>query len=639
MSGRKISFAVSAVLALTSVFGGTAAFADPEDPGYTARDVTVCYFNNEDTGTVKALFFDDLPSVPYVSAVDYINFVFTQKGYASLESEPGKFEISGPSGSFVIDTDKDTLHFDDFERFINKRTNVERMLPAYVDFAECELISELHAADIDMSQYGIDLQAVDGTVYFPLSTLSDLFAMTQYTAIWYNDAVYMIDLGTNSDSYIDYSALLNNTERTEDMARFAYSELCFVIDNLYGNPPKTALAASITEKGLDRTLLETSETTAETRSKLLSTDRTEYAAGIYMLDTYLFDGGHNGFSVSFWNRTDALIQSTTATSTLDFIKNNLVIDGLEAYYLKLSGVQQQMQEVASVRAETIPEEIYVKTWNDCSYAESGDTGIFIFDSFADSVVASFKESLDLAEEHGMKNFVIDLSCNMGGASDVVVYMISMISGRDYISFGSSISGNSYRDHFKVDKNLDGVFDEKDDEVSYDMNFAILCSHIGFSSSNALTACAKDEGIAILGEQTNGGCCARLALMLPEGLSLCYSADIIIQDKYFNDVDSGVVPDYILTSGDEGETDHSALYDFDKISEYIHEFYGDNDDSEPESSETEDSSEPDSQDTSVPDSGKNTNPNTGKALSFTICAAVIAVFAAVITVGRKRSGKK
>ena len=250
MSKKKLSIAAAAVLALSSV-SGIAAYAEPE--GYSGRDVTVYYCNADDTGTVTALFCDGLPSVPYLDAVDYINLVFSEKGYNSLEFAEGKFEISGPTGSFVIDTVNDTIHFDEFEAFIGRRTNVERMLPAYVRFGEKELVSDRHPTDMDLAHYGIDLLSADGKVYLPLPLLSDIFSLLQYNAIWYNDAVYMMDIGGQADSYIDYSTLLDNTERSADMAAYAYGEMCFVIDNIYGNPPRAALAGSISEKGLDKT--------------------------------------------------------------------------------------------------------------------------------------------------------------------------------------------------------------------------------------------------------------------------------------------------------------------------------------------------------------------------------------------------
>ena len=649
MSKKKLSIAAAAVLALSSV-SGIAAYAEPE--GYSRRDVTVYYCNADDTGTVTALFCDGLPSVPYLDAVDYINLVFSEKGYNSLEFAEGKFEISGPTGSFVIDTVNDTIHFDEFEAFIGRRTNVERMLPAYVRFGEKELVSDRQPTDMDLAHYGIDLLSADGKVYLPLPLLSDIFSLLQYNAIWYNDAVYMMDIGGQADSYIDYSTLLDNTERSADMAAYAYGEMCFVIDNIYGNPPRAALAGSIAEKGLDKTLEDTSDVTREIKAKLLSTDRSEYYKGIYMLDSYLYDGGHNQFSASLWNRTDSLIQSASISPLMQFlVENKYFEDSVPGYLSNMMPASQEAETLKAARRQTISEDKIIKTWNDCQYAEYGDTGVFTFDVFLNTIVPSFREALDLAGEHGIKNFVIDLTCNTGGMSDVAVYMMNMISGRDYITFTSSHSGNVYNDHYIVDKNLDGVFDEKDSEVSYDFNFAVLASHLGFSSSNLLTSVAKDEGIAVLGEHTKGGACAVLRLAFPEGITYGYSADIVLADKDHKVIDFGVEPDYSLLA--DGDTDYSQLYDFEKISEDIHEFYGDSDDSEPDSSEPDsepDSSEPDSEpdssepaessapdESSVPEAGKpddnGSNPSTGAA-AFSLAAIMLA--AAAVIVIRKRS---
>ena len=64
----------------------------------------------------------------------------------------------------------------------------------------------------------------------------------------------------------------------------------------------------------------------------------------------------------------------------------------------------------------------VKSWDEGSgsrFYRVGDTGVFVFDSFLNEVVYAFKWSLDYAKENGIKNFVIDVSCNKGGLSSVL----------------------------------------------------------------------------------------------------------------------------------------------------------------------------------------------------------------------------
>ena len=572
---KRISIALVSMLAASASLGA-AAYAEGEaDPGYSEKELTAYYYNAEDTGTIKALFFDDLPSVPYVSAVDYINTVFLNKDYTSEESGDGVYMVSGSTGSFVADTVNDTVHFDDYEKFVTLRTEREDKLPDYYTFGDFELVGELHPTDLDLSAYGINIQSVDGEAYFPLPLLSDMFAYSFCEAVYINDSVCFIDpFYGDSDTYIDYTDFVNSSERSEDMAVYAYNELCFIVDNFYGNPSRTVLHDSIAEKGLDRTLSETSEYTAELKEMLLSTDRIEYYKGLYYLDSYLNDGGHTFLSYGIITMNSSYPEAAVPAEVIEYMQNTMSypeVEPLLVSYYKPNG----SAEINECKAAAFTDDIIVKEWETCFYSEYGDTGIFSFDKFSSELIQPFHESLELAKEHGIRNYVLDLSTNEGGDSGVACYMFNIILDRDYITYVSHISGNKYRDHFRTDKNLDGVIDEKDDEVSYDFNFAVLASNISYSSANMLPVFAKDEGIVLLGEHTGGGSCCQFTMLYPEGSTFSCSGDLSVIDANGDDVDLGVEPDYVLYSDNEdGSRDYSGMYDFAQISADIHEYYGD-----------------------------------------------------------------
>ncbi len=572
---KRISIALVSILAASASLGATAYAEGEADPGYTEKELTAYYYNAEDTGTIKALFFDDLPSVPYVSAVDYINTVFLNKDYTSEESGDGVYTISGATGSFVVDTVNDTVHFDDYEKFVTLRTEREDKLPEYLGFGDFELVGELHPTDIDLSAYNIDIQSIDGELYFPLPLLSDMFAYSFCEAVYINDSVCFIDpfYGVG-DSYIDYTDFVNSSERSEDMAVYAYNELCFIVDNFYGNPSRTVLHDNIEEKGLDRTLSETSEYTAELKEMLLSTDRIEYYKGLYYLDSYLYDGGHTFLTYGITTMNALYPEAVVPAEVLDYIQSTVSYPEVDPFFVTYSK-SNGSQGMNECKAATFTDDIIVKEWENCFYSEYGDTGIFSFDSFSSEILQPFHESLELAKEHGIKNYVLDLSTNSGGDSGVACCIFNIILNRDYITYVSHISGNVYHDHARTDKNLDGVIDEKDDKVSYDFNFAVLASHISFSSANMIPVFAKDEGIVLLGEHTGGGSCCLFTMLYPEGGKFSCSGDLSVIDANGDDVDLGVEPDYVLYSDNEdGSRDYSDMYDFAKISADIHEYYGD-----------------------------------------------------------------
>ena len=102
----------------------------------------------------------------------------------------------------------------------------------------------------------------------------------------------------------------------------------------------------------------------------------------------------------------------------------------------------------------------------------------------------------------------------------------MITGdiRFILSSIENTNANSYhidgktryqmKDTFYADKNLDGMIDEKDEDVTYDFNYAMMISRVSFSNGNSLPALASEAGIPMLGERSGGGGCSMSFFGLP-----------------------------------------------------------------------------------------------------------------------------
>lgn len=69
-----------------------------------------------------------------------------------------------------------------------------------------------------------------------------------------------------------------------------------------------------------------------------------------------------------------------------------------------------------------------------------------------------------------------------------------------VHFFNTLTGNRYDEKAQLDLNLDGVFDDRDKEVFYDFNFAVLASSSSFSSANTMPIMCKDNGVCVLGEK-------------------------------------------------------------------------------------------------------------------------------------------
>ena len=113
---------------------------------------------------------------------------------------------------------------------------------------------------------------------------------------------------------------------------------------------------------------------------------------------------------------------------------------------------------------------------DGPYYKSKDTEVICFSSFfvdadgwknyyqnggelpADTLGIIVK-GLQMAQEDGeIRNILFDVSTNTGGNTDVVMGILSLMNGKDYLAGYNELSKQRFRVYFDVDRNLDGVFD-------------------------------------------------------------------------------------------------------------------------------------------------------------------------------------
>ena len=93
------------------------------------------------------------------------------------------------------------------------------------------------------------------------------------------------------------------------------------------------------------------------------------------------------------------------------------------------------------------------------------------------------------------------------------------------------------------KNLDGVFDEKDEEVKYDFNYAVLTTRAAFSCGNLMPFVMQEHGAVLLGESTGGGSCSVQMGTLTNGGQFMMSSWLwALRDENGESVEDGCKPD-------------------------------------------------------------------------------------------------
>ena len=533
--------------------------------------LTAYLYNADDAARVRCRFYDAQRQIPYIHVLDFLTSVY--RGSFSLRQlNKSIWLVKNPQDSTMrIDAENGTVHFDEYEAFLDgDLRGIAETKPrgTYIHDGVNAYTGSVRGADFDCRRCGIDLKAEDGAVYLPLATLSDLFSPTYHAAQYINGAIYFSDV--MEPQYFESRPLIAEPTRGRELADFTYNELCFVMDNLYGFPPKSRMAREMEDKGFDAWLGGLDGDYAELKDLLHAERLTDFFCGLAMLDSLADDGGHTGFCAGYLNLALHCIDMEFSAQVRGMLNDpkdakeryaSEYVKGLNAHYEDRTALQE-------TRRKAFDSLILVKSWEDADSPGAiaaalyqTDRGvIFSFDEFTDAVTEPFLWSLRYAEEEGYDSFVIDVTCNSGGSSSVALYMLSLMTGQSYLPERCHHTGNVLMETGGIDRNLDGQVDGQD-VFQFDFQYGVLASHSSFSCANSFAALAKDNGIPVLGETTAGGTCMLMMLGFPCAPVYSVSGVYVMTDNSGGDVDAGAAADCVLTGeGNDGLFDAEVIFD-------------------------------------------------------------------------------
>lgn len=177
----------------------------------------------------------------------------------------------------------------------------------------------------------------------------------------------------------------------------------------------------------------------------------------------------------------------------------------------------------------------------------------------------FASCFNEIEKNGnVKNVVIDLTCNTGGKTATLAYLISYLTNDPTITVSRELSGDVIEFHYVTDLDQDGVYGSSKDTFQEKYNFYILISGGSFSCGNHFPTICKDCGIAtIIGETSAGGSCVVSQLSNSSGYVYHSSSEYVSLTKEgsgYSHNDNGVTPDIGV--------DSSLWYDHSKLDAFI-----------------------------------------------------------------------
>ena len=591
---------ISLILCLCLTAGLVPAFAEEEKAVPVYRDRP-----ESDESAVIRMYGD----IPYMKIDDfYNNLYFTGAEAYPQQASPmtvtrngNSYETTAYNGTKgVFDVEAGTFTCENLDAYANPPYYAlllasERDSSApFVRISHTEYSGALTAKTMDFSKYGIKLEGDGDELWVPLAVLQCLFSSPYaYNAYFNGMGIYMQDgmetlqpeSARNLDS--EYYDFMKNA-RSEEKARFDYSVLCFYVDNCFGYPERSRLSESIAEVGLDKTLDQTIDGIhlSAIKESLLSTDMEEYVFGIFALMTAIDDGGHTTFADMPMLTEERKVAWAKKKAELGLVssKKNALADA------SFNSITKVYQQAAKDNFDYV-EGITYDNGEWANYFEKGDTALYLFTHFycnrlswtqyedgqlsemPQDTMGTFMKCLEKAKSNpNIKKFVIFLAMNNGGESGIATTMAKIISGQAYRHQYNAYTGQDEIIWYDVDLNFDGVFDEKDNEVSYPFKFAVIAGANTYSAANYLTSMAKDNGVCVLGEQSGGGACSPQPTPESEGTMFNLSARYKLVDRNNEHVDFGIVPDVVLTVEKDGETDYGRFLDFEEISRLIDAFY-------------------------------------------------------------------
>ena len=534
-------------------------FPEPEEgKDYIVRTTRVLT-GEEQVGSMDLRFYLSAPHVPYYGLKDYVNYMY-QTGLTVTPSEGGIREIDNPNGTkILVNPSAGTIEAADWAKFQIPPLPYTTMVGMKDAVSHWTFYSEFLFDDppvpviFDFTNYGIPIYADEEDVYLPLELLSTMFTdIACNHVLWNGESVLkpVLDLDTLGlvplkwyESKYMRSLLTGTRKRAEDVIREDYAELCFTMDYFFGHPGEGLLDTGIRERGLDAALDDTPDL-ASIKDRLKDPDMTEYMLALDDLFNIGFDDGH----CSYFGMNSMSLPDFPYPEVEEKISTRLQ----SAFQLKIFAREEIRGEAWKARKAA---------WGDEVYRECGSTAILRIDEFhedeagweayyagkgeipMDAVGITWTGLKRASENPAIKNILFDLTANSGGSSDMLMYMLDLMFGENVIRGYNVLTGQREHAVMHSDKNLDGVFDEKDEEVKYDFNYAVLTTRAAFSCGNLMPFVMQEHGAVLLGEPTGGGsCCVQMGTLTNGGEFVMSSHLWALRDVNGESVESGCKTD-------------------------------------------------------------------------------------------------
>lgn len=560
---KTLSVLMCLSLALGICFGALAEGADTAHV-ITEKEVKL-YTDGAATVRDHKVYFIDGGNIPYVPAEDVGMFLeLIDKGGTKPEYKAEGDHAAWYRGAYFMDFDfaNDAITFNDFDEFF--REEYRGLVDMVMGPANTRPIFQRNSKStdrygkilvMDLKPYGIKLVKTDQGNFVPLQTVSDVVCNYNECPLYFSGDAIVASEGLNDKERAILQA--GKWQWTEDLADFSYRELCFVLDYQYGL--KELHGIENFDTLFDETGLKT---------QFLSNSSTDADKALWQLIYFYLGDLHSQYtSLSTLSDKDAFIAYTAEAG-----------QGLAASHRNAA-----IAEFEAAREKAYPDGIP-------AYEEIGDTAYITFDEFTDPSAETdytapvteadnsgkdtirliqYASSRILREGSPVKNVVLDLSDNCGGATIAAQYVMSAFLGEADFSTRNTMTGAMSDAVYRADTNLDGAFDEKDSFAENGLKLYCIATPISFSCGNLVPCVFRASNkVTMLGQVSGGGSCSIHCFSTAYGTGFQisgYRHFSVMKNGSFYDVDTGAEPHFYIA-------DPAKYYDRQALTDFIHGIY-------------------------------------------------------------------
>ncbi|MBQ9208944.1 MAG: hypothetical protein IJ149_05095 [Oscillospiraceae bacterium] len=602
MKKRKIlGLGLAACLAITSLTAPvyaadetTAAVAATASKSYkiTKRNIPTYFFEYKSEDNKKIpLYYMNGSDVPYFEITDMVSSLETiVKGCGKpdfelkVEKDGNRVTLTRENNYFVtLDFDKDTVFFWDYDGFFTSsstKTLLDLIMPIYETSDFTFMLKTVGSTErtgntvtLDAGSYEIDFVRKGDKYYIPVQTFSDIFlsgfgaGVTLYNThslIIYlegMDSLYNHDTGKYTklgQVYYGKDGKYATGKVSETMSEFSVNEFCFAMDTLYGLKKEhniTAFKEVIVQRDTGFNMYSTNAKKIDKELWNLIYQNVDDIHSRYALSSYasgadykwkLYEKYGQGYARDFIFTFDEELKELRKKYNPDL---KIYEEHGDTAYITFDGFELDFSSLLYLFGD-----------------EPGESNNITLDRVHDTIgLISYSVQQINRKDSPIKNVVLDLSLNGGGAVDAAAYVVAAFLGEASFSVENALSGSRITNDYMCDINFDTKFDKNETLAGKGLNLYCLTTKASFSCGNLVPCIFKeDPHVSIIGQKSGGGACTVGTISTATGTVLDISSNTrlsYIKNGSFYNVDQGAEPDFTISK-------YEHLFDREWLTEYI-----------------------------------------------------------------------